>query len=215
MPLPRAITFSAFGQPARVLAVRPLPPLPTADSLDPSQVVIKFIQSPINPADINVVQGVYPSKPARRPEGYFIPGNEGLAQVHSISTRGTSGLTVGDWVIMRKPQLGTWASHAIVNHSDVFPLPQQARQSLSPTHAATLSVNPSTALRLLSDFVQLRAGDYFIQNAANSAVGKAVIQIAFAKGIKSINFIRNRSDLTRVRSTNESKTQQARSPGNC
>jgi len=193
--IPRAIAFSAFGSPAKVLTVKRLPSLPAPSTLGPSQAIVRFIQSPINPSDINVVQGVYPTKPVLRPEGYYIPGNEGLAQIEHLSPRNTSPLTGGDWVIMRKPQLGTWSSHALLDHSDLLPVPSHAKSSLSTAHLATLAVNPPTALRMLTDFVQLHPGDYFIQNAANSAVGCAAIQIAHAKGIKSINFIRNRPDL--------------------
>jgi trans-2-enoyl-CoA reductase len=35
-------------------------------------------------------------------------------------------------------------------------------------------------------------GDYVIQNGGNSAVGQAVIQIANAWGLKTINVVRNR-----------------------
>ena len=57
-------------------------------------------------------------------------------------------------------------------------------------YAATLSINPATAYRLLHDFGNLKPGDYIIQNAANSMVGKAVIQIARELGINTINIIR-------------------------
>ena len=42
---------------------------------------------------------------------------------------------------------------------------------------ATVGVNPSSAYRMLRDFVPLQPGDTVIQNAANSAVGIAVIQV--------------------------------------
>ena len=38
-------------------------------------------------------------------------------------------------------------------------------------------VNPPTAYRMLKDFVPLSAGDVVIQNGANSAVGRYVIQV--------------------------------------
>jgi trans-2-enoyl-CoA reductase len=53
-----------------------------------------------------------------------------------------------------------------------------------------LAVNPPTAYRLLTDFVDLNPGDWVIQNAANSAVGRAVIAIAHAKGLHTINVVR-------------------------
>lgn len=44
--------------------------------------------------------------------------------------------------------------------------------------------------------MQAIQGDYVIQNGANSAVGQAVIQIAKAWGLKTINVVRNRYDLS-------------------
>jgi hypothetical protein len=45
---------------------------------------------------------------------------------------------------------------------------------------------------MLKDFIHLQPGDWVIQNGANSAVGQAVIQIAAAQGLKTINLIRDR-----------------------
>lgn len=86
---------------------------------------------------------------------------------------------------------GTWASHALLGETDVIKLPESA-SSVKPEYLASLSVNPATALRLLEDFVELKSGDVVIQNAANSMVGLSVMQIAHARGIKTINIIRNR-----------------------
>ena len=59
-------------------------------------------------------------------------------------------------------------------------------------YAATLCVNPAAAYRMLEDFVTLKAGDVIVQNGANSAVGQSVIQLAKARGVKTINIIRDR-----------------------
>ena len=53
-----------------------------------------------------------------------------------------------------------------------------------------LRINPATALRMLRDFVKLKAGDWVVQNAANSAVGRAVIQLARANGWRTVNVVR-------------------------
>jgi NADPH-dependent curcumin reductase CurA len=37
-------------------------------------------------------------------------------------------------------------------------------------------VNPATAYNMLSDFVDLKEGDWVIQNGANSSVGSSLIQ---------------------------------------
>lgn len=57
-------------------------------------------------------------------------------------------------------------------------------------YAATISVAPATAFRLLEDFVSLKAGDVIIQNDAASSVGQAVIQLAPLKGVKTINILK-------------------------
>lgn len=56
---------------------------------------------------------------------------------------------------------------------------------------ATISVNPVTAWRLLTDFVDLRQGGWFIQNGATSAVGGVVLQLAKLWGFKNISIIRD------------------------
>lgn len=38
-------------------------------------------------------------------------------------------------------------------------------------------VNPSTAYRMLKDFVALERGDTVVQNGSNSGVGRAVMQV--------------------------------------
>src|SRR5437764_13671502 len=53
-----------------------------------------------------------------------------------------------------------------------------------------LKINPMTAWRLLHDYVDLQRGDWLIQNAANSAAGRAVIQIAHELGYKTVNVVR-------------------------
>jgi trans-2-enoyl-CoA reductase len=57
-----------------------------------------------------------------------------------------------------------------------------------------LKINPMTAWRLLHDYIDLARGDWLIQNAANSAAGRAVIQIARDLGYKTVNVVR-RSEL--------------------
>jgi trans-2-enoyl-CoA reductase len=57
-----------------------------------------------------------------------------------------------------------------------------------------LKINPMTAWRLLNDYVDLKKGDWLVQNAANSAAGRAVIQIARDLGYKTVNIVR-RADL--------------------
>jgi NADPH:quinone reductase-like Zn-dependent oxidoreductase len=51
-------------------------------------------------------------------------------------------------------------------------------------------MNPLTALLLLTEFKTLKAGNWVISTSANSAVGRSVIPIAKARGIKTVNIVR-------------------------
>jgi trans-2-enoyl-CoA reductase len=56
-----------------------------------------------------------------------------------------------------------------------------------------------TAWRLLHDYVDLKSGDWLIQNAANSAAGRAVIQIARELGFNTVNVIRREELIDELR----------------
>jgi trans-2-enoyl-CoA reductase len=50
---------------------------------------------------------------------------------------GVENLSVGDWVIMAKPQSGTWASHAYADAKDVTSVDKRVGES----RAATMTVS--------------------------------------------------------------------------
>jgi trans-2-enoyl-CoA reductase len=85
---------------------------------------------------------------------------------------------------------GTWRTYAETSPDALLPLPKDAK--ISPVAAATISVNPFTADRMLLDFVDLKKGDWVVQNGANSGVGQNVIQLARIRGFKTVNVIRDR-----------------------
>ncbi|KAI8810283.1 hypothetical protein BJ742DRAFT_754884 [Cladochytrium replicatum] len=186
-----AITFSDFGQPQKVLSLRTLK-LP---KVTPETVRVRFLAAPINPADINQIQGTYPSKPRLlSDDGVYIGGNEGVAEVIECGDE-VKHLKAGDWVIPASTALGTWRTHATVHSTELLrlPIPHSRREQFSVIAAATLNVNPPTAYRMLKDF-QLSKPSVIIQNAANSGVGTFVIQFAKLWGIKTINVVRDRPD---------------------
>jgi len=71
---------------------------------------------------------------------------------------------------------------------------------IEPVDAAMLKINPMTAWRLLHDYVDLKKGDWLIQNAANSAAGRAVIQIARELSYKTVNVVRREELIDELRS---------------
>ncbi|KAJ1498999.1 hypothetical protein HMI55_004635, partial [Coelomomyces lativittatus] len=155
-----------------------------------SKVLIKFLASPINPSDINAIQGVYPVKLAKAEnKELFIPGFEGVARVTAVG-RDVKDINVDDLVLPSSSGIGTWRREAICEPNILL----KVRKTVPIRAAATIAVNPTSALRMLTDFVSLSPGSAIVQNAANSAVGQAVIQIAKAKGIHTINLIRDRQN---------------------
>jgi NADPH:quinone reductase-like Zn-dependent oxidoreductase len=59
--------------------------------------------------------------------------------------------------------------------------------------AAQLKANPPSAHLMLETYVDLQPGDWVIQNAANSAVGRHLIRLAAARGCKTVNVVRRES----------------------
>jgi NADPH:quinone reductase-like Zn-dependent oxidoreductase len=52
-----------------------------------------------------------------------------------------------------------------------------------------LGINPPAASLLLDEASDLKPGDWVVQNAANSGVGRSLIAIAKARGNKTINLV--------------------------
>eukprot|EP00052_Salpingoeca_macrocollata_P006041 m.51128 g.51128 ORF g.51128 m.51128 type:complete len:357 (-) comp15205_c0_seq1:23-1093(-) len=187
-PSPRAagLIYDRHGDPAEVVRLQELRGRhDVSRPLSPGEVKVQMKMAPINPADINQIQGVYPiltELPA-------VGGNEGVGEV--VETGSGTSLAPGDHVIPSGAGFGTWRTHAICNESALLKVPRDL-----PLHlAATITVNPCTAYRLLADFVSLRPGDCVIQNGATSGVGQAVVQIAKHMGLSTINIVRPRDSM--------------------
>jgi trans-2-enoyl-CoA reductase len=130
-------------------------------ALTSNTVHVKFLASPINPADVNMIQGAYPIKPtfqkldADDDKLLAVGGNEGLAEVIAVGDQ-VGELKVGDQVVMAKTGYGTWRTHAAGPASAFQLLPES--KSVSMIQKATITVNPCTAYRMLKDFVNLKQG---------------------------------------------------------
>jgi len=142
-------------------------------------VLVKIACAPVNPADLNLIEGTY----GIRPELPFTPGIEGAGVVVDSPI---AGFAPGDRVVMLG-RAGTWASHVAVPPDRLIKLPD----SIDLRQAAMLKVNPATAWRLLHGFRDLKPGDWVVQNAGNSGVGRCLIQLAASLGIRTISMVRN------------------------
>ncbi|KAF7722649.1 mitochondrial 2-enoyl thioester reductase [Apophysomyces ossiformis] len=147
-----AMVYSSYGKPSEVLKWHTYK-LP---ALTPDTIQVKFLAAPVNPADVNQIQGAYPIKPPFLPLGdteAAVGGNEGVAQVIAVGENVHSH-KVGDHVVMAKAGYGTWRTHATGRPEDFQIL--RNTEGVSLIQQATIAVNPCTAYRMLKDFVTLQ-----------------------------------------------------------
>ncbi len=133
----------------------------------------------INPADLLIIEGRYPGPgtlPARQ-------GIEGAGRVLAVGA-GVSGPAPGDRVLLLSR--GNWAERMTVPAEQAVKIPAE----LDILQAAQMKANPPSALFMLRDYAELKPGDWVIQNAANSAVGRHIIRLAKQRGLRTVNVVR-------------------------
>jgi trans-2-enoyl-CoA reductase len=172
------------------------PPSTTGDL-----VKIEMLHAPWNPADVNTVQGKYPSpylskrdKPlinSRYFYDHLVPGSEGIGRISK--SLNSEGLPQGSLVAIGDPGLGTFRSSLWAAEPSLLRITKTFLEKAGPS-ASTVNQLGGTALRMLSDFVQLKPGSIVLQNAGNSAVGLMVSQLSYALfGTSTVSLVRRGS----------------------
>jgi len=142
------------------------------------EIVFDVLAFPINPADISFCRGSYRLRP-------LLPATPGAECVGRVTAVGVGGdIRDGDLVVHMQRE--NWVQRRRIPAADAIPLPS----GLDVAQAAMLRINPATALLLLEDHVALKPGDWVIQDVANSAVGRHLIVLAKAKGVRTVNVVR-------------------------
>ncbi|KAJ3287728.1 hypothetical protein HK104_008476 [Borealophlyctis nickersoniae] len=189
--MPRAVQLTKFGKFEEVLVVNEVPkPEP-----GPGQVLIKMQLRPVvrtNPADIFSIMGIYPGF---RPEKFpATPGLEGMGVVESVGS-GVKKVSSGQRVVPLllnyvKQGNGSWQDYLVVDEKDVVIMPE----NISDETAAQFVVNPYTVLGMLRK-LNVPQGEYLAQNAAGSTLGRMMIQVCKARGIKTVNVVRRSAQI--------------------
>ncbi len=172
----KRIDIGSYGAPEEVARCVEVPDVGAPGA---HEVVFDVIAFPINPADIGFCRGGY----RLRPPLPATPGAECVGRVAAVGD-GVTHVKPGDLVINLARE--NWAQRRRVKAEDAVPIPS----GLDLRQAAMLRINPPTALLLLSDIVDLKPGDWLIQNVANSAVGRLVVTLAKARGLRTVNVTR-------------------------
>ena len=180
----RALVQNQFGDPTEVLAVQEVPdPRPGA-----GEVLVRMVLSPIHNHDLWTVRGSYgfkPEMPARA-------GTEAVGVVEAVG-EGVEGLAVGQRVASGGT-FGAWSERFVAPAGALVPVPDE----ITDEAAAQLVSMPFSAIALL-DFLDVSAGDWIVQNAANGAVGRLVAQLATARGVHVLGLVRRAAGVDELR----------------
>ena len=178
----RALRFAHVGDPLEVLR---LDDVPTPEP-GPGEVRVRMTYRPINPSDLYCIRGIYPVRPSLPGS----PGFEGVGIVDALGD-GVTGLARGQRVISVTGAPGTWAEQLVLPAQGVLPVPD----ALSDQVAAQTLVNPMTAWAMLTDELTLAEGDWVLQTAAGSTLGRLVIQLARRRHLRTVNVVRRRAQV--------------------
>lgn len=181
----RAIVFSKVGEPKDVLALQDVPD-PRAG---PGEVLVRVDARPVHPADAFFVRGTYRWKP-QLPQIAGIEGSGIVLELGPDIER--CGLERGGRVVFRHP--GTWASLARVRADSAYPV----ASDLSAVEACQLLLNPLTAQGLL-DSGGAEPGRIVLVNAAGSVVGRWLIALAKARGLRPFAVARSPGSCEKAR----------------
>eukprot|EP00871_Galdieria_phlegrea_P002559 jgi/Galph1/3303/GphlegSOOS_G1977.1 len=178
-----------FGKPQEegVLVLHHDAPIPQPQ---PSQVLVKMTYAPIHPADLFTIVGFYPGVRAvveKKPG--FVPGLEGCGVVVAQGEGAT--IPVGTRVVpLLGEEAGSWQQFVCVDCKMCICVPDDIDDRV----AAQLFVNPLTVVGLFKQverFVDLYENPWILQTAANSTLGRLVIQYARHVSVRTINIVRS------------------------
>ena len=171
----RRLRQTQYGEPAEVLFIEELPdPVPEA-----GEVVIRMEAAALHIADLYHTTGRYGFVSALP----RTPGFEGVGRIASVG-EGVTGWQPGDRVFAPLGS-GTCAELVVAPAAELLGCPDGDREQ-----QALMMVNGATAVALVEDFADLTAGDWLLQNAANSNCGRYVIALAARQGLKTCNVVR-------------------------
>jgi NADPH:quinone reductase len=176
----KSVILEHFGEPAEVLQVRDV----AVPEPGPGEVRVRMVASPVNPSDLLVARGRYgvlPELPA--PLGF-----EGVGVVDKAGPGWLGRLVLGKRVTVPNAQGGDWSEYAVIPARQARPVPDD----IPDEQAASYFINPATALAMLRHVLRVPKGDWLLQSAAGSALGRMIIRLARHDGVRTVNVVRRR-----------------------
>lgn len=172
----KAAMYRQFGEPEQVIFTEYQATKPTPKK---DEVLVKMRLAAIHNHDLWTIRGTYGYKP----ELPAIAGSEAVGIIEAIGDE-VKNLQVGQRVSVATVK-GAWAEYFVVPANQVLPVPE----NLTDEDASQLIAMPFSCLTLL-EFINAKAGEWIILNAASGMVGKTTAMLAKARGINVINLVR-------------------------
>jgi NADPH:quinone reductase-like Zn-dependent oxidoreductase len=129
-----------------------------------------------------MVRGVYsysPTLPAT-------PGFEGVGVVEENGGGLIGWFQKGKRVAVASQKAGCWAEYVVIPAKQAVPIPA----SLSIEQAASAFVNPTTAFVMTQRVLKIPPGEWLLQTASASVVGRMVVALGKNLGFRTINVVR-------------------------
>ncbi|MFE2600439.1 zinc-dependent alcohol dehydrogenase family protein [Streptomyces sp. NPDC059396] len=183
----KAVRFDQYGEPAKVIAVDDVP-LPEPGEREAR---VRITATPVNPSDLLYVRGVYGGLEAHFPAPI---GFEGVGTVDALGP-GVKDLAVGQRVSVMNGTGGNWAEYTVVPARDLFPMPDD----IPDEQAACFVVNPASAIIMVRQALAVPRGEWLLQSAAGSELGRMIIRLAKRDGIRTLNVIRRREPVPELK----------------
>jgi NADPH:quinone reductase-like Zn-dependent oxidoreductase len=176
----KAIQFDAYGEPAEVLAVadRPIPEPGNGEAR------VRVLATPINPSDLLYVRGVYSGVEPRFPA----PVGGDAVGIGDALGPDANGVVVGQRVAVINGQGGNWAEYAVAPAELLLPAPD----GIADEQVASFVINPASAILMVRHLLAVPPGEWLLQSAAGSELGRMIIRLAKRDGIRTLNVVRRR-----------------------
>jgi NADPH:quinone reductase-like Zn-dependent oxidoreductase len=174
----KAIHLTAYGgNPAQNLMMVEVSE-PNAPS--EGEALVRMEYAPIDDSDLLLAKGMY----FLNPKLPSVIGAEGAGIVEAIGP-GVTSINLGDRVTIPFGTF-TWSEKVLAPARGLFVVPP----SVDAKTASMLNINPTTAVLLLDEIVDLKPKDWIVLNAANSQVARCLIAIAKSRDLRVIGILR-------------------------
>jgi NADPH:quinone reductase-like Zn-dependent oxidoreductase len=89
---------------------------------------------------------------------------------------------------------GNWAEYTVLPAHLLIPVPDD----LSDEQVASFFINPASAIAMVRHVLAVPKGEWLLQSAAGSELGRMIIRLARHDGIRTVNVVRRRASVAEL-----------------